>query len=375
MRLKLLTTILLMFIALTTSAQCLNGGCDVGMSRSAIENGVFIGHYEDGEKLGLGISYLYNAEGSTIIYANYINDIENGVVYQQDIVDGGGTTIHTFKNHQNGNVIFPAFRFTKEDKKTTIEVAFTAENWQKYEGDKTEGELQIKNVLFDGSPAFLAINGKDQVMALSATISHIELLSSEPQEVYYNPLQLSSKDNKLVINVFPKAGADETEFKTSLDWDMKTPQEGIWYYKRYFNNELVYKYNFDEILELPSAQDIKQQKLQKAFDFIAEQVNDYDFEKGYEGKAKDFIDLLNDIKERAARQGLTASSTYDLTMTKLYLIKGDKVQSLMYAQNACDKAANNYEVITNLIKTEFAEHSDILPMLKQEERLASSADE
>ncbi|TVZ51924.1 hypothetical protein [Dokdonia sp. Hel_I_53] len=375
MKIKLLTTAMLICTALTTYAQCLNGGCDVGMSRSAIENGVFVGHYEDGEKLGLGISYLYNPEGSSIIYANYINDKPNGVVYQQDILTSDEITVHTFKNHQNGSIIYPAFRFTKENKKTKIEVAFKENDWKKYEGDQVEGELQIKNVLFDGSPAFLALNGKDQVMALSATISHIELLSSEPQEKYYNPLQLSSKDNRLVINVFPKAGADETEFKTSLDWDMEKPQEAVWYYKRYFNNELVYKFNYEDVLELPSAQDIKQQKLEKAFEFIAEQVDDYDFEKGYEGKAKDFIDILNDIKERAARKGLTASSTYDITMTKLHLINGDKVKSLQFAQNACDKTPSSYDIITNLIKTEFTEHTDILPMLKKEERLAAASDE
>lgn len=354
-------------------SQCLNGGCEVGLSRSEIKNGVFIGHYENGEKQGLGINYINNPKGTSTIYAEYIGGEKSGVEYQQDVDTGTQKTVHTFKNYSNGTVIYPAFRISKENKKTKIEVAFSkTHSWEKYDGDKTLGEMSVKGIIHDGSPAFMAFNGKDQVMAISATVGSISLLSSEVTEKYYNALQLDSKDNRLTINIFPKAGADETVFRTNIDWDIQNPQEGVWLYKRYFNNKLSYKSTYEEVLELPSQKDVKQQKLQKAFVFIAEQVEEYDFEKGYEGKAKDFIDMLKDIKERAERQGLDISNTYDLTMIRLYLQTDDKDNILQYALSACIKSSNSYTHISDLITTNFKQHADLLPLIKKNEGIVSS---
>jgi len=354
-------------------SQCLNGGCDVGLSRSELKNGVFIGHYENGEKLGLGISYIYNPKGTSTIYAEYIGNKKSGVEYQIDMETGTQETVHTFKNYFNGTVIYPAFRISKENKKTKIEVAFSdTDGWKKYDGDKTIGEMSVKGIIHDGSPAFIALNGKDQVMALSATVGSLSLLSSELTEKYYNALQMSLKDNRLTMNIFPKAGADETVFRTNIDWDMQNPQEGIWLYKRYFNNELSYKSTYEEVLELPSQKDVNQQKLQKAFDFIAAQVEGYDFEKGYEGKAKDFMDMLKDIKERAERKGLDISNTYDLTMIRLYLQLDDKDSILKYALSACIKSSNSYTLISDLITTNFKQHADLLPLIKKNEGIALS---
>lgn len=354
-------------------SQCLNGGCDVGLSRSEIKNGVFIGHYENGEKLGLGISYIYNPKGTSTSYAEYIGGKKSGVEYQQDVETGTQKTIHTFKNYSNGTVIYPAFRISKEDKKTKIEVAFSdTSGWEKYDGDKTLGDLSVKGIIHDGSPAFIALNGKDQVMAISATVGSISLLSSQITEKYYNALQMDSKDDRITINVFPKAGADETVFRTNIGWDMQNPEDGTWLYKRYFNNELSYKSTYEEVLELPSQKDIKEQKLQKAFDFVAQQVKDYDFEKGYKGKTKDFIDMLRDIKERAERSGLDISSTYDITMIRLYLQIDDRDNVLQYALSACIKSSNSYTLINDLITTNFKQHADLLPLIKKNEGIALS---
>ncbi len=375
MKLKLLGITAIWLCTMSSSySQCLNGGCEVGLSRSEIKNGVFIGHYENGEKLGLGINYINNPKGTSTSYAEYIGGQKSGVEYQQDVETGTRKTIHTFKNYVNGTVIYPAFRISKENKKTKIEVAFSATHgWEKYDGDKTLGEMSVKGIIHDGSPAFMAFNGKDQVMAISATVRSISLLSSEVTEKYYNALQLDSKDNRLTINIFPKAGADETVFRTNIDWDMQNPEDGIWLYKRYFNNELSYKSTYEEVLELPSQKDVKEQKLQKAFDFIAEQVEDYDFEKGYKGKAKDFIDILKDIKERAERKGLDISNTYDLTMIRLYLQIGDKDNILQYALSACIKSSNSYTLINDLITTNFKQHEDLLPLIKKNEGIALSS--
>lgn len=352
----------------TFYSQCLNGGCEVGLSRSAIKNGVFIGHYENGEKLGLGINYIYNPKGLLTSYAEYIGDKISGVEYQQFIETGTEKAIHTFKNYSDGIVIYPAFRISKEDKKTKIEVAFNdTSGWEKYDGDKTVGDLSVKGIIHDGSPAFIALNGKDQVMAISATVASISLLSSEVKEKYYNALQLDLENDRLTINIFPKAGADETLFKTNIGWDMQKPEEGVWLYKRYFNNELSYKSTYEEVLELPSEKDIKEQKLQKAFDFIATQVEDYDFENGYKGKAKDFIDMLKDIKARADRNGLDVSNTYDITMIRLYLQIGDKDHILQYGLSACTKSSNSYRLISDLITTNFKQHEDLLPLIKKNE--------
>ncbi|MFC4636491.1 hypothetical protein ACFO3O_21475 [Dokdonia ponticola] len=376
MKLKLLSIMAIWLCTMSNSySQCLNGGCEVGLSRSEIKNGVFIGHYENGEKLGLGINYIYNPKGLLTSYAEYIGDKRSGVEYQQFIETGTEKAIHTFKNYSNGTVIYPAFRISKENKKTKIEVAFNEiSGWQKYDGDKTLGELSVKGIIHDGSPAFIALNGKDQVMAISATVGSISLLSSETKEKYYNALQLNLEDDRLTINIFPKAGADETFFRTNIGWDMQKPEEGTWIYKRYFNNELSYKFTYEDVLELPSQKDVKEQKLQKAFDYVADQVEEYDFEKGYDGKAKDFIDMLKDIKERAERSGLDISNTYDLTMIRLYLQIGDEDNILKYALSACIKSSNSYTLISDLITTNFKQHEDLLPLIKKNEGIASSSD-
>lgn len=375
MKLKYLSITAIWLCTMSSSySQCLNGGCEVGLSRSEIKNGVFIGHYENGEKLGLGINYTYNPKGTSTSYAEYIGGNKSGVEYQQEVETSTKMTIHTFKNYSEGIVIYPAFRISKEHKKTKIEVAFSdTDGWKKYDGDQRLGDLSIKSVIHDGSPAFIAFNGKDQVIAISATVGSIELLSSEVKEKYYNALQMSSDDNRLMINLFPKAGADETVFRTSIDWNMQNPQDGVWLYKRYFDNELTYKYMYEDVLELPSQKDVKQQKLQKAFDFIAEQVDDYDFEKGYKGKAKDFIDTLQDIKERAERKGLDISNTYDLTMIRLYLQNDDKDSILKYALAACIKSSNSYTTINEIITTDFKQYSDLLPLIKKNEGLTLSS--
>ncbi len=375
MKLKLLSiTAFLLCLISSSYSQCLNGGCEVGLSRSEIKNGVFIGHYENGEKSGLGINYMYNPKGPSTSYSEYIGGQKSGVEYQQDVETGTQKTIHTFRNYSNGALIYPAFRISKENKKTKIEVAFNdTSGWEKYDGDKTLGDLSVKGIIHDGSPAFIALNGKDQVMAISATVGSISLLSSETKEKYYNALQLSLKDNRLTINTFPKAGADETVFRTNVGWDMQNPEEGIWLYKRYFNNELSYKSTYEDVLELPSQKDVKEQKLQKAFDYVAAQVEEYDFEKGYEGKAKDFIDMLKDIKERAERSGLDISNTYDITMIRLYLQTGDEDNILKYALSACIKSSNSYTLINDLITTNFKQHADLLPLIKKNEGIASSS--
>lgn len=374
MNLKLVSSIVIALCSIWgTSAQCLSGGCEVGLSRSQADNGVFIGNYENGEKSGLGITYTYNPQGSSTSYVEYIEDTKTGVEYRQDVHNSTKETIHTFQSYFNGVVIYPAFRITKEDKKTKIQVTYNSEDgWVKYDGDQTVGELQVVSVIHDGSPAFIALNGKDQVMAISATVETISLLSSEVTEKYYNGLQLDSKDNKLTVNIFPKAGADETIFRTNLDWNMQDPGDGLWLYKRYFNDQLSYKATYDDVLDLPSQKEIKERKLQKAFDFIADQVEEYDFEKGYPGKAKDFIDMLKDIKERAERKGLNISNTYDITMIKLYLQQGDKDKTLQYAQTACIKSANSYNLISELINTKFKDHAELLPLIKKNEGLAIS---
>jgi len=372
MKFKLLSVVFTVFCTILNSySQCLNGGCEVGLSRSEIENGVFIGHYENGEKLGLGINYMYNPKGPSTSYAEYIGGKKSGVEYQQDIKTGTKKIIHTFKNYFNGVVIYPAFRISKDDKKTKIEVAFNdTSGWKKYDGDQTLGDLSVKSIIHDGSPTFIAFNGKDQVMAISATVGSINLLSSEVTEKYYNALQLDLNDNRLIVNIFPKAGADETVFRTNIGWDMQNSEEGVWLYKRYFNNELSYKSTYEEVLELPSQKDIKEQKLQKAFDFIATQVEDYDFKNGYKGKTKDFIDMLKDIKERGERNGLDISNTYDLTMIRLYLQVDDRDNILQYALSACIKSSNSYMRISNLITTNFKQHVDLLPLIKKNEALA-----
>lgn len=357
----------------SSHAQCLNGGCQVGLSKAQTDNGVFIGHYENGNKQGLGITYTYNPDGTTTSYADYMEGEKNSVEYIQTINPTTQVNTHTFQNYYKGTPIYPALRITKEGKKMTIEAAFANnDKWIKYEGKKTIGELKVATKIHDGTPTFIAMNKQDQVMAVSTTVNSISLLSSDETEKYYNPLQFESRNNRLTINIFPKMGTDETIFRANIDWDMKHPDDGLWLYKKYFDSELSYKFTYEEVLDLPSAQEIKQQKLQKAFDFIAEQVEDYDFEKGYEGKAKDFIDMLKDIKERAERKGLTISNTYDITMIRLHLQNGDKDSILKFAQTACIKSSTSYDLIKDLITTQFVKHADLLPLIKQNQGLATS---
>lgn len=367
MNLKLLFAPAIMLCTMTSiNAQCLNGGCEVGLSRSNVKDGVFIGNYEGGKKDGLGISYLYNPKGQTASYVTYMEGEKVGVEYLKEENNSTQTVVHTFKSYSNGSVIYPAFRITKKDSKTNMDVAFDEKSgWEKYDGDKAKGDLQIKSVMHDGSPAFIAFNGKNQTMAISATISSINLLSSEASEKYYNPLQIDLKGERLLVDVFPKVGADETSFRTSTNWDMNNPEDGVWIYKRYFNNELSYKYMYEDVLELPSQQAIKQQKVQKALDFVAEQVEEYNFEKGYKGKAQDFIDILDDIKYRAENKGLAMTTTYDLLMIELYLRKGDKKKSLYYAQSAYEKSPTSYDSINTLVSTKFSDHIDIVKNLKK----------
>ena len=355
----------------SASAQCLNGGCEVGISRSQHDNGVFIGHYEDSKKLGLGITYEYSPKGKYTSYANYNRDKKNGVQYEIERLNGSQTTVHTFTSYVDDVPLYPAMRITKENRKTNIEVAFSESNgWKKYTGDKTEGDASIKSIIHEGTPAFLAINGKDVVMAITATVSTIELLSSNPNEKYYNALQILSKNDLLKINIFPKAGADETSFVTNVDWDMQNPQDGTWLYKRYFNNELSYKFYYEDVLALPSQKDVKQQKLQKAFDFITQQIDDYDFDKGYEGRAKDFIDMLKDIKERAQRKGLDIPITYDIAMFELHLRNKDEDKALYFAKSAYLKSTRSYDMIAELISSKLSQHSDILTKIKSTDGFA-----
>lgn len=118
MKLKLLSITAIWLCTLSSShSQCLNGGCDVGLSRSEIKNGVFIDPYENGEKLGLGINYIYNPKGTSTNYAEYIGGKKSGVEYRQDVETGTQKTIRTFKNYVDGTVIYPDFRISKEDKK------------------------------------------------------------------------------------------------------------------------------------------------------------------------------------------------------------------------------------------------------------------
>ncbi len=359
----------------TSYAQCLSGSCEVGLSRSEIDNGVFIGHYENGEKMGLGISYIYNPTGTTTSFSDYFDGNKTGVEYQIDVETGTENTVHTFKHHLNGAVLYPAIRISKVDKKTKIEVAFSDDNeWSKYDGDTTYNGMSVMSVIHDGSPAFIGLNGDNQVMAVSATIASVNLLTSLETEKYYNPIQLDSKDDRIVISHFPKAGADETVFRTTVGWDMKNFEEGLWLYKRYFNDELSYKFTYEDVLELPSQKDIKQQKLQKAFDFIAAQVDEYDFEKGYEGKAKDFIDMLKDIKERAELKGLDISHTYDLTMIKLHLQSGNEDDVLKYSLTACIKSPNSYTAINEMITNQYPKYIELLPLIKENDRIAVNND-
>lgn len=357
----------------SSNAQCLNGGCELGLSKSQSGNDIFIGHYENGDKHGLGITYTYNLNKTTISYSDYIIGKKNGVQYKQTLDSATQILIHTFQNYDNDIPIYPALRITKDDNKTKIEVAFTSDlKWSKYDGEKKIGDLKIANVIHNGSPTFIAMNKSNQVLAISATVNTVKLLSSLQTEKYYNPLQLESKDNKLAINTFPKDGTEKTVFRTHVDWDKDNADDGLWVYKRYSNDELSYRFTYEDFLELPSAQDIKQQKLQKAFDFIAEQVDDYDFNKGYQGKVKDFMDILTDIKERAERKGLTISPTYDITMIRLHLENGDKDNTLRYAQTACIKSSNSYDLINDLITTRFVKHVDLLPLIKQNRGIAIS---
>ncbi len=364
-----------LFSISSASAQCLNGGCEVGLSRESIKNGVFIGHYQEGERLGLGISYLFNPTGTSTSYTNYISGKKNGVEYHREVETANNTTTHTFKNYFDDTFIYPALRIIKQDKSTAIEVIFSeSEGWRKYDGDEKKNNLEVKSTVHDGSPVFLAFNDGNQVMAIATTVSSIELLSSELTEKYYNPLQMDFNDDRLVISLFPKAGSDETSFRASLDWDMEHPEEGLWLYKRYFNNKLSYKLTYSEILELPSEREIKQQKLQTAFELIAKQAEDYDYENGYVGKVQDFIDMLQDIKERAELKGLTISQTYDITMTKLYLQMGNQEKSSYYAQTACVKSINSLTILREYISSKFKEDLNILDNITLSERLVLKQD-
>jgi len=374
MKLKLLLlSAILSGAAISSRAQCLAGGCNIGLSTSEAKDGVFIGNYEQEKKAGLGITYTYNPEAKQSSYVNYLKDKKDGVEYIQKLDVQEETIVHTFKNYQNDEVVYPAFRMTKKSKQLIIEVAFDeVSGWKKYNGDQKSKNLQVKSIIHEGSPVFLAFNGKDQVMAIAATVSSIELLSSPVKEKYYSPLQLRINEERFVVDVFPKAGSYKTNFRSNVGWDMENYDDGTWIYKRYFNDELSYKFTYEDILELPSEQEIKQRKVQEAFDFVAKQVKEHNFKKGNKEKAKEFIDILADINARALNKGFTIPVVYDITMTELHLRNGDRAKSLQYAQSAVSKSDSSYKIINNLVTTEFTEYEDLLKEIKTEGELAIS---
>ena len=360
----------ILFIAIivwsSSNAQCLRGGCDIGLSTSQSKNGVFIGNYEAGKKSGLGIVYNNTSIDNTASFVNYILGKKSGVQYSQTYHKTNQLVIHTFSYYHNDQLMYPIFRITKQDRKTKMEVAFdNDEGWKKYSGDEVNGELQIKSTIYNDVPTFFAFNGENQIMAITTTISVIEILTSPKTDKYYNGLQLNLNDDRMLISTFPHSGGNITRFRSAPYWDIENPDDGVWLYRKYLDKELVDKYIYDDVLELPSEIEIKNEKFESAFDFIAKQVDEYDFEKGYEGKAKDFIDMLTDIKERGQNKGLTVSSTYDLTMMKLYLQKGDRSQALFYAENAYQKSPSNYEKISEIITAKFSQFEDILITVKK----------
>lgn len=366
MKLRIIViTIALLSYSWSSSAQCLSGGCEVGLSTSQTENGIFVGNYENGKKSGLGIVYQSDVNGRTSIYANYIGGEKSGVEYTQTYSELSSLVTHTFTGYQNDVIMYPAFRISKEDRKMMMEVSF-GENlgWQKYSGDKTKGNLEIQGRILEDTPTFFALNGSDEIMEITATISSIEVLTSSKTDKYYNGLQLDITNDRILVSHFPKAGANITRFRNSVNWDFENPDTGVWLYRRYFNEELSYKQNYNDVLELPSEKEVKEQKVQKAFDFIAEQVEDYDFNKGYEGKLDDFIDMLTDIKQRAEGKGLDVSYTYDMTMMKLHLQNGNRNRSLYYAQNAYRKSPSCYAAISNLVTTKYCQFEDIIKKVK-----------
>ncbi len=366
MKIKLLlTTTISLIVTLNLQAQCLNGGCEVGLSRSHSIEGEFIGHYENGEKQGLGITYKRNIEGLITTYSNYDSDKKTGVAYQLEYDKNTQASIHTFISYEKGVAMYPALRISKVEKKATIEVSFSeSDGWEKFDGTKTKEDLQVNTTIYEGTPTFFAFNDGKQIIAISKTVGSINLLTSKASETYFNGLQVESNDNRLLVSVFPKAGADKTIFRTNNITGNEGPEEGLWLYRRYFDNELSYKLMYEDVLELPSQQDVRQQKLQKAFDFVAEQVNDYDFQKGYKGRAQDFIDTLNDIRSRAESKGLAISATYDIIMVELLLHKGDSTESLRYAKSAYEKSSSSYASIDKLILTKFENHTDLLTKIK-----------
>jgi len=334
MKFKILFIAIIVCVWSSSNAQCLSGGCDIGLSTSQ--------------------------------FVNYVMGKKSGVQYHQTYHKTSQLVIHTFSYYHDDQVMYPIFRITKQDRKTKMEVAFDEEEgWKKYNGDEINGELQIKNTIYNDVPTFFAFNGENQIMAIAATISTLEILTSPKTDKYYNGLQLNLNEDRMLISAFPQTGGNITRFRSTPYWDIENPDEGVWLYRKYFDKELVDKYMYDDILELPSEKEIKNKKFESAFYFIAEQVDEYDFEKGYEGKAKDFIDMLTDIKERGENNGLTVSSTYDLTMMKLYLQKGDRSKALFYAESAYRKSPSNYEKISDVITTKYDQFEDILTTVKK----------
>lgn len=366
MKSKLLFTIsIALFAICNLKAQCLNGGCEVGLSRSQSIEGEFIGHYEAGKKQGLGITYSHNSDGLITTYSSYMENKKSGTSYQLSYNESTNTSVHTFTSYNNDIIMYPSFRVLKTGQKALVEVSFgESDGWEKFDGAMTKEDLQVKTTIYEGTPTFFAFNDGNQIIAFSKTISSIMLLTSSNSEKYFNGLQVDSNDKRLLVSAFPKSGADKTVFRTSNFKGNEMPGDGLWLYRRYFNNELSYKFMYEDVLELPSQQDVKQQKLQKAFDYVAEQVSNYDFQKGYKGIAQDFIDTLNDIKSRAEDKGLAISETYDVIMVELLLHKGKAVESLRYAKSAYEKSPSSYTSINTLISTKFENHKEILSKIK-----------
>jgi len=364
----LFTTTIALFAIWGLKSQCLNGGCEVGLSRSQSIEGEFIGHYEDGKKQGLGITYGRNIDYFITTYSNYIDNKKDGVVYELKFDKNTNMSTHTFIAYDNDIAIYPAFRISKLKQKATIEVFFNEEDgWEKFNGDRIEEDLQVKSTIYEGTPTFFAFNDGHQLIAISKTMDSINLLTSSDTQKYFNGLQIESNDSRLLVSVFPNEGAEKTIFRTNDVLGKDGPEDGLWLYRRYFNGELSYKFMYEDVLELASQKDIRQQKLQKAFDYVAVQVDTYDFKKGYKGRAQDFIDTLNDIKSRAEVKGLVISATYDVIMVELLLHKNETAESLRYAKSAYQKSSSSYTSIDKLITNKFEEHKGLLSKIKNKE--------
>ncbi|OUS13892.1 hypothetical protein A9Q93_08900 [Nonlabens dokdonensis] len=360
---RLLFIILVISCVFQTNGQemCINGDCFKGLSRMQTDQGMFIGNFLNGQKQGLGITYI---DGNNAKYVHYIKGVKQGVEYTFKRISDNRTE-KVFQYYDQGKPIYPAVKLEFgafsgfkvkmskyggwESLKNKFDKSgmYTSGNKELYAGRVNEGSVLIA---FNNSKAIIPIRiNDDQSLYLNKTID------SNSYGYKFNPLYIKWVRDEMTLITGSKESYEDVYFLyIKGGWSLKTPHKGSW---EYFSNgeiqdgKLEYKMDYDKLLrqktpDMPSQKGLNEDLLSEILSNL-EDISNNDVDEEFSTFQLKYV---LEKKNQWPRFGLDINEYFYLNVASAYLTMNDYNQTITNLQKAEQFNLNSYESLLYTFK-------------------------